>query len=88
MVLVDNIGIKVKISEDGLVRIDGITTFRIVKRGDTIFLQFVDHDRMRVQCRGTKYVEVPFHVIVEKVDPKDSEEVKDEPEPEPKPSTE
>jgi hypothetical protein len=52
---------------DGLVRVDGITVFRKVERDGVMFIQFCDRDRMRAQCRGSKYVEIPLDVLIGKI---------------------
>lgn len=54
---------QVKIADDGLARLDGIPIFRKVERGGIIYVQFQDRDRMRSQCRGTNFVEIPFVVL-------------------------
>jgi hypothetical protein len=62
---VDANGSTVKVQDDGLVKIDGITVFRRVVRDGTIYLQFQDRDRMRASCRGTIFVEVPLSAVCE-----------------------
>ncbi len=66
-VKVDETGKTVRVTEDGLVKIDGITAFRIVERNGIFYMQFCDHDRMRSSCRGTRYVEVPIEVLTQTV---------------------
>ena len=53
------------ITPDGLIRIDGFSAFRKIVRGGIIYVQFCDRDRMRSQCRGTKFIEVPLALLVE-----------------------
>lgn len=69
MTSVDSTGKSIKTNIDGLIRIDGITAFRRVERDGVIYLQFCDHDRMRSQCRGTKFVEVPLDVLIAAINP-------------------
>lgn len=57
----------VRITDDGLVKLDGITSFRIVVREGITYFQVCDHDRMRSNCRGTRYVEVPLEVLVKRL---------------------
>ena len=57
----------IKITDDGLVRVDGIGAFRRIERDGVIYLQFADYDRMRITCRGSRYVEIPLNVLVEKI---------------------
>ena len=63
----------VTIAPDGLVRVDGIAAFRKVVKGGVIYLQFCDHDRMRSQCRGSKFVEVKLDDVTKTI----TEEVQD-----------
>lgn len=65
MTSVDQNGNSIKIEVDGLVRVDGIGAFRRVEHNERVYLQFCDHDRMRIKCRGTKFVEIPLDVLVE-----------------------
>jgi len=64
---VDLDGNTITIGDDGLVRIDGVVAFRRVVRSGRVFAQFLDGDRMRSSCRGTRYIEVPIGVLVERV---------------------
>lgn len=64
---IDPEGNTLKILEDGLVKIDQVTAFRKVERDGVIYLQFCDHDRMRSNCRGSRFIEIPLSVIVEKM---------------------
>jgi len=68
MSTVDTSGKTVKIGDDNLVRIDGIGVFRRVQREGVLYLQFMDTDRYRAKCRGSKFVEIPLHILVEKID--------------------
>ena len=54
---------EVKIADDGLARLDGIPIFRKIERDGIIYVQFQDRDRMRSQCRGSNFVEIPFVVL-------------------------
>ena len=67
MATLDLTGNTIKITEKGLIRVDGIGVFRRVERAGVIYIEFSDHDRMRSQCRGTKFVEVPLNVLMEKL---------------------
>ena len=58
----------IRITDDGLVRVDGIGVFRRIERDGVLYLQFADYDRMRITCRGSRYVEIPLSVLVEKID--------------------
>jgi hypothetical protein len=52
----------------GLVKVDGITVFRIVTSGsDGIKLQFADNDKMRSRARGTRFIEIPAVVLFSKL---------------------
>lgn len=55
------------IGNDGLVRVDGIIAFRVVTRQGKPCLQFCDQDRLRSQCRGTRYVEIPLDALSKKL---------------------
>ncbi len=67
MTTVDTDGKTVKVTGDNLVRIDGIGVFRRVLRAGVLYLQFMDTDRYRAKCRGSRYVEIPLQVLVEKI---------------------
>jgi hypothetical protein len=43
-----------------LVRVDGVILCKRVVRCGQVVLQFKDGDRMRSQCRGTAFIEVPL----------------------------
>jgi len=57
----------IKITDDGLVRVDGIGAFRRIERDGVLYLQFADYDRLRIKCRGSKFVEIPLNVLVEQI---------------------
>jgi hypothetical protein len=61
---VDDSGKSIRENLEGLIRIDGIPAFRKVIKDGKTYLQFQDADRVRIQCRGTKLVEVPLDVLV------------------------
>jgi hypothetical protein len=67
MTTIDADGKTVKITEDNLVRVDGIGVFRSVRRAGVLYLQFMDTDRYRARCRGSRFVEIPLHILVEKI---------------------
>lgn len=69
MSTLDPTGKTVKIGEDNLVRIDGIGVFRRVERDGVVCLQFMDTDRYRAKCRGSKFIEVPLHILVSIISP-------------------
>lgn len=68
MSTIDADGKTVKITDDNLVRIDGIGVFRRIQREGVLYLQFMDTDRYRAKCRGSKFVEIPLHILVQKID--------------------
>jgi hypothetical protein len=51
--------------ETHIVRVDGIILCKRVTRAGKVVLQFKDGDRMRSQCRGTAFVEVPLDAFRE-----------------------
>jgi len=65
--IVDPKGKLVKVNEDGLAKIDGIPMFKIIERDNLFYVEFCDHDRMRSRCRGSRLVEIPLEILVEKV---------------------
>lgn len=69
MSTIDTDGKTVRITEDNLVRIDGIGVFRRVQREGVLYLQFMDTDRYRAKCRGSKFVEIPLQILVEIINP-------------------
>ena len=68
---IDRTGKKITITADGLVKLDGVIIFRTVEREGAFCLQFVDHDRLRVQCRGSRYIEIPLDVLMDKIQGKE-----------------
>lgn len=66
---IDLDGKTVKIGDDDLVRVDGIGVFRRIQREGVLYLQFMDTDRYRAKCRGSKFVEIPLQILVEKINP-------------------
>lgn len=69
MSTVDEAGKTIKIGDDNLVRIDGIGVFRRIERAGVLYLQFMDTDRYRAKCRGSKFVEIPLHILVAVINP-------------------
>lgn len=69
MPTVDEAGKTIKIGEDNLVRVDGIGVFRRIQREGVLYLQFMDTDRYRAKCRGSKFVEIPLHILVAMINP-------------------
>jgi len=67
---IDERGELVKIADDGLVKLDGVTMFRKVMRDGKLYLQFRDSDRMRSQLRKTCYVEIPIAVLLDRIEGK------------------
>jgi len=64
---VDLDGHTVKIADNNMVRVDGIGVFRVRRRDGVLYIQFMDTDRYRAQCRGTKFVEIPLDILIEKI---------------------
>jgi hypothetical protein len=60
---------KITVADDGLARLDGIPMFRVIDRAGVIILQFQDRDRLRAQCRGSKFVEIPLGDIMAALTP-------------------
>jgi hypothetical protein len=60
---------KIVVADDGLARLDGIPMFRVIERAGVIILQFQDRDRLRAQCRGSKFVEIPLGDIMAALTP-------------------
>jgi hypothetical protein len=60
---------KIIVADDGLARLDGIPMFRVIDRAGVIILQFQDRDRLRAQCRGSKFVEIPLCDIMAALTP-------------------
>ena len=58
---------KISFNEFGLVRVDGVAAFRKEVRDGVIYIEFIDHDRMRSQCRGTKFVEIPLDELIVRI---------------------
>ena len=77
MAILDTTGETIKTTDNGLVRIDGITVFRKVVREGIIYIEFCDNDRMRTKCRGSRFVEVPLSVLLGIIDPIQIPEVED-----------
>jgi hypothetical protein len=46
-----------------LIRVDNIIVCKRVSRAGQVLLQFKDGDRLRSQCRGTQFVEVPLEAF-------------------------
>lgn len=67
MTTVDTDGKTIKVTENNQVRVDGIFVFRRIRRAGVVYLQFWDTDRLRAKCRGSRYVEIPLQVLVEKI---------------------
>jgi hypothetical protein len=68
-VKVDQNGVCIYINNiSGLVRIDGVPVFKI-KAAQTgeIVLQFSDLDKYRSIARGTRYIEVPLEMLIDKI---------------------
>ena len=61
---------EIKICADGMVRINGAPVFKRVELDGVIYLEFVDRDRMRSSCRGSKFVKVSLTEIIEKLNEK------------------
>ena len=68
---IDERGELIRITDDGLVKLDGIAILRRVEREGKVYLQFCDSDRMRTQLRKTRYVEIPLEVLMDRIEGKD-----------------
>lgn len=66
---VDETGKTVRISQEDMVRLDGISLCRRVIRDGVVYLQFRDNNRERTVCRGTPIVEIPALVLLKKIMP-------------------
>ena len=52
---------------DGMIYIDGIVLFRILERDGKLFIQVKDHDRRRIKCRRTYFVEMDLETFIAKI---------------------
>lgn len=60
----DQDGKTVKIDpQTSLIRVDNVTVCKRVIRCGRVWLQFKDKDRLRSQCRGTEFIEVPLDMF-------------------------
>jgi hypothetical protein len=58
---IDMAGKTVKVDPiTSIVRVDGVILCKRVVRCGAIYLQFKDGDRLRSNCRGTQFIEVPL----------------------------
>jgi len=57
--------IPIRIEPAGQVQVDGVTVFRRLVRPDGVYIQFVDRDRMRSACRGSRYIEIPLSRLIQ-----------------------
>ncbi len=67
----DLTGKTVEVDERGLVRIDQVPAFRVNTRDGVVYIEFIDRDRMRASCKGSRYVEIPLDVLYNKLKPRD-----------------
>jgi hypothetical protein len=77
MAVIDSTGLTIKTTDEGLIRVDGITVFRRIVRDGVIYIEFCDSDRMRAKCRGSRFVEVPWSILSRIIDPIQIPEEKD-----------
>ena len=57
-------GGSISVDEEGMVKVDGVTVFKLVKRNDNLRFQFYDRDRMRSACRGSQFIEIDFQTVI------------------------
>ena len=60
----------IKICPDGIVRVDGAAVFKRVELDGVIYLEFVDRDRMRSKCRGSKFIKIALTELVKQMEAK------------------
>jgi len=58
---------KVSSNEQGLIRVDGVAVFRVEVVNGVIFVEIIDRDKMRAQCRGAKFVQIPLDDLVARI---------------------
>lgn len=63
MNIIDESGKGLRIIKEFL-RVDGIPVFKIIEKDGIKYAQFCDKDRLRANCRGAQFVEVPLDVFV------------------------
>jgi hypothetical protein len=52
----------------GLVRVGGMPVFKIkAASSGEVYLQFYDCDKVRTAARGTRFIEIPVSVLVDKL---------------------
>lgn len=49
---------------DGMIRVDDITVFRIVEHDGKPYVQIKDHNRQRIKCRHSWFVEIPMEIFI------------------------
>lgn len=64
MTKVDPLCKTVTVDAAGLVRIDGIAVFRRLVRGNEVFLEFRDRDRLRARALNRETICVPLDALV------------------------
>jgi len=55
---------RINLTANNFVRADGIPLFKMFLREGVAVVQFYDGDRLRAQCRGDIYVEMPLSEFV------------------------
>ena len=55
------------ITKENVVQIDGVGAFRIVEHDGVLFVQLKDWDRYRIKCRGSRFIQTPLHILLEKI---------------------
>lgn len=68
-VKVDKCGDCIRIDNiTGMVRIDGYAVFKVRSSPDgELYLQFADDNKFRSNGRGTRFIEIPMNVLVERI---------------------
>lgn len=65
---IDATGQTIHVNEDtGMLKIDGISWARLVRRPDGIYLQVRDVNRQRSVARGTEFVEVKLEALMRQI---------------------
>jgi hypothetical protein len=64
---IDKTGSTIQVTQDGLFKVDQVPVFRLVARPDGVYVQVRDEFRMRCQCRGSAFIEVPVDVFIQQL---------------------
>ena len=60
---VDRTASTVKVRSDGMILVDGVVIGKRIVRGEEVYIQFCDGDRLRSSCRGTRLIEIPIEAL-------------------------